>query len=74
MELKEQYIASDEAMRRVEELRKRIEQLRPDDCPFCGGYHRIRVTRSGHPVPQNSCCSDMMREVLRLERDAFGGD
>lgn len=34
----------------------------------------IRVTRHGQPMSETMCCDDMMREVLRLEREVFGGD
>ena len=65
-------MTQDEAIENSAELRRRIRLLRPDDCPYCGGFHKIRVTRMGRPEPENYCCPDMMREVLRLEREIFG--
>lgn len=82
MELKE-FVTSDmdkdiitpnEVSAQVAELRQKIKRLHPENCPFCGGYHCIRVTSHGQPMPENMCCDDMMREVLRLEREVFGGD
>lgn len=63
-----------DANNRMTELRQRIAQLHPENCPYCGGYHRIRVTRDGMPMPENLCCDDMMREILRLEREIFERD
>lgn len=53
-------------------LAEAIKQLHPENCPYCGGCHRIRVTRLGHPEQAGLCCDDMMREVFRLEREFFG--
>ena len=57
---------------KVSRLRERLRQLRPEDCPYCGAWHRIRVSRSGYPLPDAGCCDDMIREVMRLEREIFG--
>lgn len=67
-------ITHEEAMAKRAELRQKIKQLHPEDCPFCGGYHEIRLTRTGQPIANSPCCDDMMREVLKLEHEVFGGD
>ena len=67
-------ITPEEAPIRMAELRRKIKQLHPEDCPFCGGYHEIRLTRTGQPVANTPCCDGMMREVLKLEREVFGCD
>lgn len=53
-------------------LTEAIKKLHPENCPYCGGCHRIRVTRLGQPEPMGICCDDIMREVFRLEREFFG--
>lgn len=67
-------ITPEEAPARIAELRRRIQQLHPENCPYCGGYHVIRITRRGYTMPQTPCCDDMLREVLRLEREVFGNE
>ncbi len=66
-------MTTDESIAARAKLLKRVkDELTPDNCPFCGGMHIVRISRCGEPQFNNLCCSDMMREVHRIYREIFG--
>lgn len=66
-------MTNEEFFERRNTLVRRIQtELHPLDCDFCGGMHKLRISRSdGEPIFDNVCCDDMIREVLRIRREVF---
>lgn len=54
----------------VSDFRRKIKEMHPENCPFCGGCHQIRVRRtSGEPEFGPLCCDDMLRSVQKAKRE-----
>ena len=57
-------------------IRKRICNLHPENCEYCGGCHVLHLSRDGcHIEALNICCDEILRQankIIRETRKEFG--
>lgn len=58
-------------------IRKRLVELHPENCEYCGGFHQMRLSRDGMTiVSSNGICSELLVRANKIIRDtrAENGD
>ena len=48
-------------------IRKRLVELHPENCEYCGGFHQMRLSRDGMTiVSSNGICSELLVRANKI--------
>lgn len=48
-------------------IRKRLVELHPENCEYCGGFHQMRLSRDGMTIVSSSgICSELLVRANKI--------